>query len=169
MLYEGTIFVMDRIDKIMEHPLYVREQARIDEMETDRKFCRHGIEHCLDVARILYILTLEQHTPYPKDMIYALALLHDIGRGEEYRTGTPHSEIGAEMAREIMAECEFGKEEVAMMIEAILNHRNAETEGDNSLSSLLFQADKLSRNCYKCDMYEECYWEDSRKNSTVRY
>ena len=76
---------MKQIDQIMAHPLFKEAMCGIEDAEQDRIFCRHGMEHCLDVARILYIMVLERNLPYRKDMIYATALLHDIGRYEEYR------------------------------------------------------------------------------------
>ena len=48
--------------------------------EEERIFCIHDIEHCLDVARISYILALENDIKIDKDIVYGAALLHDIGR-----------------------------------------------------------------------------------------
>ena len=81
---------MKQIDQIMAHPLFKEAMCGIEDAEQDRIFCRHGMEHCLDVARILYIMVLERNLPYRKDMIYATALLHDIGRYEEYRGQVSH-------------------------------------------------------------------------------
>ena len=85
---------MKQIDQIMAHPLFKEAMCGIEDAERDRIFCRHGMEHCLDVARILYIMVLERNLPYRKDMIYATALLHDIGRYEEYRGQVSHHEAG---------------------------------------------------------------------------
>ena len=75
---------MIRIEQIMAHPLYIESMAGIQDAERDRIFCRHGLEHCLDVARILYIIVLEQHLDYDKEVIYAIILcLKDYIIGKE--------------------------------------------------------------------------------------
>ena len=43
--------------------------------EEDRIFCIHDIEHCLDVARISYILAFENGIKIDKDIVYGAALL----------------------------------------------------------------------------------------------
>ena len=63
----------------------------ITKKELNRKFCCHNIEHSLDVARIGYIMILEQNLNIDKELFYAAALLHDAGR----YSGTPHNESGA--------------------------------------------------------------------------
>ncbi len=80
---------MERIDKILAHPEFQVYMRRIREQERTRVFCLHGIEHSLDVARIGYIKNLEQGLSFRQDVIYAMALLHDIGRCEEYASGNP--------------------------------------------------------------------------------
>ena len=52
---------MERINKISEHPLWKLHMTQLKEAEKDRIFCKHGIEHLLDVARIAYIENLEQN------------------------------------------------------------------------------------------------------------
>ena len=68
---------MERINKISEHPLWKLNMTQLKEAERDRIFCKHGIEHLLDVARIAYIENLEQNCGVSKEGIYAAALLHD--------------------------------------------------------------------------------------------
>lgn len=86
---------MERVDKILAHPEFQVYMRRIREQERTRVFCLHGIEHSLDVARIGYIKNLEQGLSFRQDVIYAMALLHDIGRCEEYASGKSHHEAGA--------------------------------------------------------------------------
>jgi hypothetical protein len=64
----------------------------IDAHEADRAFCKHGLNHLLDTARIAYILVLENGLNISKGMVYATALLHDIGRYDEYYHGIPHDQ-----------------------------------------------------------------------------
>lgn len=51
---------MDRVDRIIYNDEYRRLMETVRNKETDRIFCRHGLEHCLDVARIAYIMNIEQ-------------------------------------------------------------------------------------------------------------
>lgn len=158
---------MERVNKIMTHPLFVSNQKRIEELECDRVFCRHGLNHSLDVARILYIKVLEQGLDIKKDVIYGVALLHDIGRGMEYEDGVAHHEAGAVLAKDILSDCDYTKEEQDCMMQAIKEHK--EKSEQDILCKLLFEADKLSRGCYDCKAITECYWPEERKNHIVTY
>lgn len=160
---------MERIDQIMEHPCYQYNQQKIEDAEKNRIFCKHGREHALDVARIIYIQVLEKGLPIKKDVVYGTALLHDIGRWEQYEKQIPHHEAGARIAEQILAECGYSEEETALMTDAIRAHQASRDEDGNSLSELLYKADKLSRACYRCRARDECYWEDIRKNETIYY
>ena len=71
---------MERIQKILNHPLYQEQFKLLQDAEKDREFCRHTMEHFVDVARLMYIYTLEEKTNVSKELIYAAALLHDIGQ-----------------------------------------------------------------------------------------
>ena len=75
--------IMKRIDQILSHPVFREQFALLQEAEKDRIFCRHTMEHFLDVARLMYIYNLEDQAGFSKEMIYATGLLHDIGRYEQ--------------------------------------------------------------------------------------
>ncbi|MDE6895781.1 MAG: HD domain-containing protein, partial [Lachnospiraceae bacterium] len=81
---------MERIRKLVLHPLFQEQAAFLKDAEKDRIFCRHSIEHLLDVARIMYIYNLEDGCGLNRELIYAAALLHDIGRPDQIRYQTPH-------------------------------------------------------------------------------
>ena len=68
---------MDCVNQIWRHPVYQEHYKKIQELESERIFCRHTPEHFLDVARLMYIYALEEHLELPKELIYAAALLHD--------------------------------------------------------------------------------------------
>lgn len=133
----------------------------IAESERDRKFCKHNLEHSLDVARIAYITILENGLEITKELVYAAALLHDAGR----YSGIPHNESGAKLAGELMPECGFTKEETELVADAILGHRNA--EHSTEFSKILYDADKKSRLCFICKAQNDCYWEQSKRNYTI--
>lgn len=154
---------MDKVNKIINHPYYRECVRKIEELEADRKFCRHGMAHFLDVARIAFVLDLEENAAVPKEWIYAAALLHDIGRHEQYLHGIPHHQAGAYIAEKIMADCGFGDAEKTAILEAILEHRSKETK-NTVFSDLICRADKLSRACYCCPAESECNWSAEKKN-----
>ncbi len=161
---------MNRITKIINNNIYKSYMDNIKKAEVDRVFCLHGIEHCLDVARISYIIALEEKLDIKKDVIYATALLHDIGRCEEYKSNTSHHQIGAEMAADILVQADYGEEECKTICQAIACHKDGcDVSDENMLKSLLYRADKLSRNCFFCEAYRECYWQESKKNHTITY
>ena len=71
---------MDRVHRILNDKIYIQYINQIKNMETDRRFCKHDFSHSLDVARICHIINLEKNLGYKKDLLYAMAFLHDIGR-----------------------------------------------------------------------------------------
>ena len=76
-------------------------------MKKDRIFCRHTPEHFLDVARLMYIYSLENKLNLSREIIYATALLHDIGRAQQYLSGISHDIAGAEIAGKILDRSAF--------------------------------------------------------------
>lgn len=159
---------MERIDQIIKHAVYQKSLRKIGELEEKRIFCGHDFTHFLDVARIAYIMSLEEEAAIPKELIYAAALLHDIGRHEQYLHGTPHHEASAAIAGPILEACGFSKEEKQIILDAILEHRTAKEKGGR-LSAILCRADKISRPCYKCEAERECNWSLEKKNRHLQY
>lgn len=155
--------LMKRYQKIYNHPLYRKLLKNIERAEADRVFCLHGTEHSLDTARIAYIISLEENLPYDKEIIYASSLLHDIGR---HNSEKEHHKASADFARIIMADCGYRRDEIDAVANAVINHRQ---NGNTGLSSLLYRADKLSRNCFNCAAYDECYWSEEKKNRFIDY
>lgn len=160
---------MKRIDKILNHDLYVRYTERTNEYEKERVFCRHNMEHFLAVARIAQILNLKKKLKIKKAYVYAAALLHDIGRFKQYEDGTPHEKVSAALAPQILAECGFHEKETDVIIDAIRNHRNADVQYEANLSGILYRADKLSRSCFACPVEQQCDWKKDKKNLKLRF
>lgn len=160
---------MERIDEILHHKKFRKYLKKTKKFEKDRRFCKHNMEHFLSVARIAQILNLENELHIPKVLIYAAALLHDIGRFVQYEEGTPHEQASAELAPEILEDCGFEKKEIAMIVRAIKNHRNVATAGEKSLTGVIYRADKLSRPCFGCKKEGECDWKKEKKNLKLRY
>lgn len=57
---------MERFQKIVWHEKYKETYERLQQLEIDRKFCGHDIEHFLSVARISYLMILEKDFLCPK-------------------------------------------------------------------------------------------------------
>lgn len=156
---------MERYNKIIETPLFKKAMADIAKKEKDRIFCCHSIDHCLDVARIAYILAFEKNLNIAKDIIYSASLLHDLGRAFDTES---HNQKSSELAFEILKECGYTTTETQEILLAILNHRK-DTNTLNNLSDIICKADKLSRQCYNCKAQTECYWTEDRKNKYIKY
>lgn len=154
--------MMDRINAILRHPVFSEHLTRLETLEQTRLFCRHGLPHLLDVARMMWIATLEGRLSLEREVVYAAALLHDLGRVEQIEEGIPHHEAGASLAARILPEAGFTEEEIRQIRSAIACHRS--DGGDNTLGQLLYWADKKSRVCRMCPARDECNWPDEKKN-----
>lgn len=159
---------MQRVNRILNDPRY-REYLKLNEKyEAERKFCRHDLRHFLDVARIAYILVLENRLDVSKEVVYAAAFLHDIGRWLQYSEGKPHDEGSAQLAEDILTDAGFDISEKETVLSAVKAHRG-DTEGSVSFSSLFSRSDKLSRNCFECSVEKECNWNAEKKNMCLKY
>lgn len=164
---------MRRIEEIRKHPVFAEQMREIANDERDRIFCGHDMDHLLAVARIGYILSREEFTgpanQIPKEMIYAAALLHDIGRHMQYSEGLPHNEAGAELAEGILRDTGFSEEEIREIVSAIRSHRKMQGASDAGLAEIIYLADKKSRACYMCAARNECNWPEEKMNLTLIY
>lgn len=157
---------MKKVDDILNNTLYKESLEKLLNYEENREFCRHDLKHFIDMSRIAYIMVLEQELPYSKDLIYAIGLLHDIGRVKQYEEGVPHHIASVELSREILKDIDFTDEEKNIIIKSIQNHRE---ENDDKLNSIIYISDKLSRECFNCKAINECYWSDEKKNLKINY
>lgn len=160
---------MDRIDRIVNHPIFQENLRKNNEAEKDRSFCRHDIAHFLDVARIGLVISLEEGLNIERELIYGAALLHDIGKHRQYAEGIPHEQASAVIAPGILQDCGYDDEETSVIISAVLSHRDDAVSGEASLRGVLYRADKASRPCYICSVERECSWKDGKKNRNIRY
>lgn len=160
---------MERIDKILNHDFFVENRRKNEAAEAGRSFCRHNMGHLLDVARIAMILNLEEGLEIQKDVVYAAALLHDIGRHVQYENDTPHELASAEIAPLILQDCGYDKKETGVIVDAIRLHRTAKIAENHDLSGILYRADKASRACFDCKAEKFCDWKEDKKNFTIRY
>lgn len=174
------------IEKILNNNIFKAELAKICELEKNRLYCGHDLEHLLTVCRLAYIDVLVNNSSKAeevKDMLYAAGLLHDIGRAREYETGVGHDIAGQELARKILLQCDCTESYVNLIVAAIGEHRNnsgdedilysrkAADKNDNSdisdiISRAIRKADKKSRNCFDCQGADTCKWPMEKRNRT---
>ena len=157
---------MKNIDIIFNNVQYRNALKSLKEYEKDREFCNHTIEHFIDVARIAYIMVLEENLNISKEVIYAIGLLHDRGRVKQYEEGISHDIASVEMSKEILKETNFTSDEINIILSGIASHRK---ESDKRLEEIIYKADKLSRQCFNCKVKRECYWKDEKKNLAIKY
>ena len=149
---------MARVNQLLEHEDYTRYIEKIDELEKERLFCKHGFEHGLNVARIAYAYMLEKGEGFLlKEAVYAAAFLHDIGRWVEYETGEDHSKVSARLALPLLETCRFAPEAVQIILTGIREHRQHSEDNLTPLGEALALADDWSRDCRQCSAQNQCH------------
>lgn len=163
----------NRYQQIAQHRKYQSYLEQITTHETERIFCKHDMSHFLDVARIAYILCLEHNIILEgvdlKDMIYAAALCHDIGRHIEYEKEISHEIASAELCVEILNDVGYSSVEIELIVSIILSHRDKTVGEQNNIYGCFYRADKLSRACFNCQASAECSWDFGKKNIEIKY
>ena len=113
----------------------------------------HDAAH--DFDHVLRVLALAERIARAEgadvEVVRAAALLHDVGRAEQERTGRSHAELGAERARKILAG--HPPDKVETVCQAIAAHRfrgpaSGQTGTGDTLpqaleAKVLYDADKL--------------------------
>ena len=120
------------------------------------------------VKTLAWIMVLEQGLSLQKDIVYGAALLHDLGRYRQYEDGTPHHQASAALAETILPDAGYTADETAMIAAAIGQH-GAAADAQGQLARILYDADKLSRNCFQCSAQAECKWLPEKRNTTILY
>ncbi len=107
----------------------------------DNNDSAHSFEHVKRVVAIARRIAEAEGADIR--IVQAAALLHDIGRAEQSRTGVCHAEVGARRAREILQG--YPVEFVEAVVHAIVTHRYRDKQNiPQSLEAkVLFDADKL--------------------------
>ena len=138
---EMTKAPMQRIDNILKNETYLFLMGKIRERELARIFCCHGLDHCLDVARIAYMLDMDEGAGIDRELIYAAALLHDVGRADPDNTGMEHHILSVRYAGDILRQCGFEEDETEIICDAIGSH-NTDGADRHGLAYFLYKADK---------------------------
>lgn len=161
-------FDLKETNKIVLSEIYNKYLNELEELEKDRFFCRHNYEHFISVARICYILKLEENVDVSKDMIYSTGLLHDLGRVVEIKEGINHAIASVDIARELLELTDFSDDEKKRILDCISYHRTKEPSEDEFFN-IFYRSDKLSRACFRCPAYNECNWSYEKKNHFIKY
>ncbi len=132
---------MEFVDKLLQETDYLEQLKKLELLEQNRKFCRHGLSHLLDTARIAWIRCQELsakseeagysgvcgeqvNVQLERETVYLAALLHDLGRIREYEAGIPHHEAGAVVAKRLLEEIGYSREKAELIITAVAGHRS---------------------------------------------
>ena len=168
---------LEYTQQLLENQEYLALVKRLEQQEKQRLFCRHGLSHFLDVARIAWIITLEQieqegmnveHLAQYKDQIYLTALLHDLGRLAEYNhiRSHDHAQEGVNIAWKFLKRIGYPEHKAREIVNAIKEH-SGNKKSNYDLSNIIQMADNRSRNCFFCGAQEQCYWSEERRNKTI--
>ncbi len=155
---------MQRVNRILFDEEYRCCLVKNRVLEERRSFCRHDFEHSLAVARLTYLLLLEEECRIiSRDVAYGTGLLHDIGRWKEYEEGGDHALHSAALAWDILERAGFDLSERELIVKAIARHRE-EVPGEHRspLSAALYRADGLARPCFYCACRSECHGLEKR-------
>lgn len=115
------------------------------------------------------IIQYKENIEVEEELIYAAALLHDIGRFKQYADQTPHEISSAQIAEVILKDCDIDGKTTGVIVSAIRNHRTKAVEHERNLNGILYRADKMSRNCFACEVEQECLWKEEKKNKQLQY
>jgi len=160
---------MVRVNKIFNNNIYRNSYQLIKDYEKTRIFCKHDMAHFLDVARIAWIFNLEENLGISREIIYAAAILHDIGKYEQYINDIPHESASVLIAHDVLKDCGFDDSEIQMILSAIETHRDEKQMIHKHLNRILYRADKMSRSCFTCDAKSSCNWDLRKMNMNIKY
>ena len=108
---------------------------------------------------------------FAKDVVYAAAVLHDIGKALQYEARIPHELVGVDIAEQILAdlpaEAAYTTDERRMILTAVKGHRRLR-EDPEPLEKLLYESDKASRMCFACPAEAQCDWSREKKNMEIK-
>ena len=120
----------------------------LERIEREAERCMQGAKPAHDFDHVKRVLRLAERIGKAEkgdlEILRAAALLHDIGRVEEEKTGKCHAENGASMARKILIDCGFQAGKMEAVLHCIESHRFRGNLRPRSLEAkILFDADKL--------------------------
>ncbi len=162
---EGRIFCLHNLEHFLDvariaYSLYLEGLAGLKDTDSPSSEllpdkCKVGKPVLVENEDKKYLGELDYSPAETKEIIYAIGLLHDIGKPAQYMTGQPHAQVSAELAPDILRDVGFDREEIDLIVEAI-RHHNDKIPGQG-LNAIIQDADKLSRRCFACQAQDLCY------------
>src|SRR5260370_16016795 len=102
----------------------------------------HDYDHIVRVMALADTIQAREGGHLPT--IWAAVALHDIGQARERRSGGDNAQIGAEMAASLLTGTRFPQEAIAIVQQAIRDHRMTGNAGPQSLEGrILYDGDKI--------------------------
>ncbi len=156
--------------KILENSNYKFCLNQINELEKDRIYCRHGLDHFFTVAKISMILAKESGIDADENIIFGAALLHDLGRYDI--AADNHEAISCQLAKKILPDCGYNTVEIEKIVELISSHRGRYSISkiqelrktkQLDLKACFRIADQISRKCFECQAIDTCKWKEEEK------
>ena len=179
-------------ENVLKHPIFQAYISEIQQLEKDRIYCCHKLEHAIDVARLAWIYYMEdrfeeetqnvsglqwkrpsygewmEEKETMKDLLYTAALLHDIGRVSQYRTGVHHSITGVPLAMQILQDISVPEDWIKEIIDVVSEHSHgAVSEKKKNVEYYITKADHDCRLCFACEARESCKWTEEEKNHVL--
>jgi len=163
------------IDKILSDSRYIEKLNKINDIESERYYCKHDLSHSKEVVRILTALSKSRELNNYEELSAIMGYLHDIGRADDYDL---HNKCSSEFARVLLIEYGMGDDSINTICYAIDNHsgrmplndiytyireNTIEESVNDTWANLLRIADQLSRDCYKCEAASSCRWLPEEK------
>ena len=139
------------IDRILSDERYLKKINRLNEIEKDRIYCKHDLDHFQEVYQILSILSSRRGLDDSRNMSKTMAYFHDIGRADSY--DGYHRKSSSDFARILLGEYYY------------IDNNIVEDSLRDTWAKLLRISDQLSRNCYICKANEICKWLEGEKTN----
>ncbi|MDD6193938.1 MAG: HD domain-containing protein [Lachnospiraceae bacterium] len=167
----------EQIDRLLQHPIYRARLECLQELEQDRIYCGHNLEHFMAVGRIAEQVAAANRLLLSKEVIWGAALLHDMGRVEQYQQGISHEKASEAFAREILFSLNWEASDIDVVCEAVSSHGHRQCAQDRwermselvSLTEVISFADQFSRKCYQCTVADTCKWTEEEKIKRVYF
>lgn len=104
----------------------------------------HSLDHVLRVYNLCFRIAQNSINELDNEVLLISALLHDIARDNESKTGECHAIIGAKWAKTYLESINYNPEKIEKIIYCIENHRHSKGVKPKTLEARILQeADRL--------------------------
>ncbi|MFA5303568.1 MAG: HD domain-containing protein [Candidatus Nanoarchaeia archaeon] len=104
----------------------------------------HSFDHVLRVYNLCSKISKQSLNKIDTEVLLTSALLHDIARDNESKTGECHASIGAKWAKKYLESINFNADKIEKIVYCIENHRHSKGIIPKTLEARILQeADRL--------------------------